>query len=554
MNSNNNELITQIKSALLIEDIIGEKIRLRPSSRGFMGLCPFHQEDTPSFHVYTDTQSYYCFGCHEAGDIFTFTMKTENMNYPEALRLLADRAGVRLPEYSSQRTRNLYDVIDTAAKFFRSCLMSGQGTAARSYMKRRNMNASDVDRFAMGYSPNSWDSLTRHLRDRGTSDREILSCGLAVQSRQGGLYDRFRGRLMFGIKDIAGKIIAFGGRLIDGEGAKYINSPEGSIYHKRNNLYLLDTARKSIREKGSAILVEGYMDAVRLHKCGFTNTTASLGTSLTDTQAELLARFTDRCYICYDSDAAGQNATMKGMYTLAEHGLDVRVIQLPEGKDPDEFLSSHDTADFNEAINTAKSLITHHLSFIAPRMNETAGKRKILQEFFGQISRLDRLYVREHKGEISYTFSLKPDEVEQYINGTADIRAHQTTQTDVERQKILDLEAGLCAMLYGSEDLRRNIDLNEIYNALSEGIPRNCFMDIMTGQLDTNSIAFINKGIELISQLGKKDEKEKWEALYPPLMWHKINNRIQEIDALPENERDLQERFRLICERNKYSR
>ena len=554
MNSNNNELTAQIRAALPIEDIIGEKIRLRPSSRGFMGLCPFHQEDTPSFHVYTDTQSYYCFGCHESGDIFTFTMKSENMSYPEALRLLADRAGVKLPERSAVHSRSLYDVLDLAAKFFRSCLMSGQGTAARSYMKRRNMNASDVERFAMGYSPSSWDSLIRHLRERGAADREILSCGLALQGRQGGFYDRFRGRLMFGIKDIAGKIIAFGGRLIDGEGAKYINSPEGSIYHKRNNLYLLDTARKAIREKGSAILVEGYMDAVRLHKCGFANTVASLGTSLTDTQAELLARFTDRCYLCYDSDTAGQNAAMKGMYTLAEHGLDVRVIQLPEGKDPDEFLSSHEPSEFNDAVNSAKSLITHHLSFIVPRMKETAGRRKVLQEFFGQISRLDRLDVLDHKGEICDTLNLRPSDMDRYITGVIQQKPVQTPQTAIPRQDTADLEAGLCALLYASEDLRRSIDLTEIHGILSEGISRSCFTDIMTGEPDTDSISFINRGNEFLSTISEKTYDEKWKKVFSSFMWHKLNRRILEIDAMPITERPMQERIQLQQEQMKYRR
>ena len=341
---NNNEIINQIKDSLDIADIIGERVKLRKTSRGFMGLCPFHNEDTPSFHVYTDSQSYYCFGCKEAGDIFSYVMKTENLDFPEALRLLADRAGVKLGTYRQEST-DTYSVLNLAAKFFTEYLVSDSGSAARAYISRRKLDTSDIGRYSLGYSPNSWDALTKFLRSRHISDQAILNAGLAVQNSRG-MYDRFRGRLMFPIHDITGKVIAFGGRIIDGEGAKYINSPEGALYSKRRNLYLLDRARNTIREKGRSILVEGYMDALRLHKCGFTEAVASLGTSLTEEQAGLLSRHAAKCYICYDSDSAGQNAAIKGMYILAEHGLSVYVVEIPDGKDPDEFLCNNPPEKF----------------------------------------------------------------------------------------------------------------------------------------------------------------------------------------------------------------
>ena len=216
------------------------------------------------------------------------------------------------------------------------------------------MDNSDIKRFSLGYSLNSWDSLVNYLRTEKVNDKQILDLGLALQSKHG-LYDRFRGRLMFPIKNIAGKIIAFGGRLIDGEGAKYINSPESVVYSKRNNLYLLHEARHSIREKKRSILVEGYMDAIRLHKCGFTETVASLGTSLTIEQAKSLARLAQDCYICYDSDSAGQTATLRSMYILQQNELNVHVVTLPEGKDPDEFLSSDNNTPekFEDAVKAA---------------------------------------------------------------------------------------------------------------------------------------------------------------------------------------------------------
>ncbi len=310
------EIVEQIRDALDIADIIGERVKLRRSSRGYHGLCPFHKEDTPSFHVYTDTQTYYCFGCHDAGNIFTYLMKTDNVSFPEALKVLADRAGIELPKYERPGERSAYDVLDLAAKFYAENLSQ----APRAYLERRKIDDSDIKKYSLGYSPNSWDALVKYLRGLKVSDKQMQDLGLTLTNKYG-LYDRFRGRVIFPIKDIAGRVIAFGGRLLDGEGAKYLNSPDTAIYHKRKNLYLLDRARNAIRERKRSILVEGYMDAIRLHKSGFTETVASLGTSLTPEQAETLSRFADRCYMCYDSDTAGQNATRQSMFTLQKLSL-----------------------------------------------------------------------------------------------------------------------------------------------------------------------------------------------------------------------------------------
>ena len=273
-----NQIIDQIIATIDIAEIIGDRVKLRRSSRGYEGLCPFHDERTPSFHVYTDTQSYYCFGCHEAGNIFTFLMKTENIGFREAVEILADRAGVTLPQYEKRHEeRNPHEILELAAKFYADNLTSNYGMVARAYMERRKLDATDITKFSLGYSLNSWDSLVHYLAHAGISEKQMLNLGLALQGKHG-LHDRFRGRLIFPIKNISGRIVGFGGRLIDGEGAKYINSSESKIYSKRKNLYLLDVARKSIREKKRSILVEGYMDAIRLHKCGFTlkNSSGSL--------------------------------------------------------------------------------------------------------------------------------------------------------------------------------------------------------------------------------------------------------------------------------------
>lgn len=582
MNSNNNEhdIQAQIKSILPIEDIIGERVRLRRTSRGYMGLCPFHQEDTPSFHVYTDTQSYYCFGCHEAGDIFGYVMKTENLTFPEALKLLADRAGIRLLTLHSQHSRSLYDVMSTAAKFFRTNLLNTHGTAARAYMKRRQLGESDVDRFTFGYSLNSWDSLTRHFREQGITDRELLASGLVVRGNKG-LYDRFRGRLMFGIRDIAGKVIGFGGRLIDGEGAKYINSPEGDLYRKRSNLYLLDSARKFMREKGRSILVEGYMDALRLHKSGFGETVASLGTSLTEQQAELLYRFADKCYICYDSDSAGQSAVMKGMYLLAEHGIDVRVVMLPDTKDPDDYLCSHNPDDFEELLRNAESLITHHLKHILPKMKESAGRRRVLREFLEQLSRLDRFDVLDHKAEICDTLNLRPSDIDEYLYGSARSRYMPPSEANVGKGILSlsqasgvapdpnayddSLEGALCAMMLHSQEFRLKIAPDEVMSLLNTQLARDTALSVMTEDISglsarwtssghSDRVGLIVRGEELCAQMLGKTDAEKWESICSGLKWRQLDRRIREIDALPVSERDMHRRFELVLEREKYSR
>ena len=221
----NDYTLNQIREALDIADLIGEKVKLRRTSRGYMGLCPFHQEDTPSFHVYTDTQSYYCFGCHESGDIFTYIMKSEALSFPDAVKFLAERAGIKLSPYHSHAS-DISEVLDSAEEFFINTLSGSSGDAAKAYMSRRNISPENLAKYSLGYSPNSWDALTLYLKGKGFSDKAILDSGLAVSGKYG-LYDRFRGRIIFPIHDITGKIIAFGGRLLDGEGAKYINSPEG---------------------------------------------------------------------------------------------------------------------------------------------------------------------------------------------------------------------------------------------------------------------------------------------------------------------------------------
>ncbi len=534
MPEDNNALYEQIKNSLDITDIIGERVRLRRSGRGYTGLCPFHNEKTPSFHVWPDTQSYYCFGCHEGGNIFSFIMKTEGMSFPEALEFLAGRAGIDVSQYKSHsngRAKSLYDILELSAKFFTSNLLSSNGNAARAYMKRRQLSDNDINAFSLGYSLNSWNSLINYLTHSGIPEKDIIASGLALENKNGA-YDRFRGRLIFPVRDISGRVIAFGGRIIDGEGVKYINSPENEIYSKRKNLYLLHEARRAMLEKGRSILTEGYMDAVRLHKCGFHESVASLGTSLTPEQAGLLSRFADRCYICYDSDQAGKNAAIRGMYILQEHGLDVRVINLPDdkAKDPDEYLCSHSPEEFEQAIENAKPLILQHIEILRPALSNSASRKKALNELFEGLVRLSLDEALQYKTAISEVTFIQPSELERILTRMKYDKHKIQTQTKSQGHSSLyddSAEAGLCALLMRNRECRLNVAGNQeilkLFRSEFAHDTAQAIMSVSPDELeerwvslgDTDKLGFIAKGEDFCRQTNR-------ENLTPPEQFLKI--------------------------------
>lgn len=562
-----NDNIQRVKDAFNLADVVGERVRLKRTGRGYMGLCPFHSENTPSFHVYIDTQSYYCFGCHAGGDIFTYIMNTEGLDFRGALELLADRAGIELTGSPGTNSRSIYDILNMAADFYHNVLTSPSGSVARAYISRRTLSDSDINHFTLGYSPNAWDSLSLRLKKSGVSERDILRAGLAIENKNG-IYDRFRGRLMFPIRDISGRVVAFGGRLIDGEGAKYINSPEGEIYSKRKTLYMLNDAKKSIREKGYSILVEGYMDAVRLHKCGFTETVASLGTSLTQEQAELLSRFAPRCYICYDGDAAGQSAALKGMYILQAHGLDVHVITLPDGQDPDEFLTHNPPEHFTHAVNTAKPLILHHLDTLKSDLANHDTRRSALKELFDGISQLDPDEILEYRAQLSDATHMRLSDLDERI---------MSLRKDTPPEKIYDapkmpspkhddtLEAAMSALLYHSQELRLTTDLKTIIPLFNNPDTRDIVNAMMIENVDSlnsmwlssgepQKVSILAHGNEICSQMMSMTDLEKFTNIRNGLIRLDIDRRIAKIMSQPSNERDMNELTMLYKRRSLYSK
>ncbi|WP_352425038.1 DNA primase [Aminomonas paucivorans] len=406
-----NDEVRRIKERLDLVEVVGDYVKLRKAGKSFVGLCPFHQEKTPSFSVSRERQTYHCFGCGVGGDVFRFLMEMEGWTFPQALEVLSARTGVPL-EHRGRRREEGGDVLEEALAFYRASLGASEGEAARAYLRRRELPQEAWERFELGWSLPAWRSLEDHLRRQGLNLRDAVERGLLVEGPKG-TYDRFRGRVMFPIRSETGRLLGFGGRLVDGEGAKYVNSPESPLFEKRKILYLLPQAKRAIREKGSALVVEGYLDAIRCHLNGHPEAVASLGTAFTEEQADLLARQADRCLICFDTDAAGQEAALKGMYVLRRKGLDVRVVRLPKGKDPDELLRDPQGAEaFEGALTEALPLPRFHVAARRKWLEDPQERKRGLEEVLGGIASLSVLDVRPSLPDVAADLGLLPHELE----------------------------------------------------------------------------------------------------------------------------------------------
>ncbi len=371
-----------------IEDVVGQHVQLKRSGSNLFGLCPFHGEKTASFSVNPDKGIYYCFGCHKGGGVVNFQMEIEGLSYPDAVRALAKRVGLDVPEDEQYQSRyraqeRLWALHKEAARFFHSQLYAPTGKAALEYALGRGMSKSILTTFGVGYAPDSWDTMTRAMKAKGYTEQELKDSGLVtVSQKNGNLFDRFRDRLMFPIIDVRGNVIGFGGRIIknDPNAAKYLNSPETIIFNKRKNLFGLNLAKKS--KQGHLILVEGNIDVVTLHQYGFDNAIASLGTSLTEEQAALMTRYADQIVLIYDADKAGQNATQRAIPILERAGLQVKVLQIRDAKDPDEFLKKFGADKFKLLLQGSANRVEYQLNAIRQKydLRDDDQKVKYLQE------------------------------------------------------------------------------------------------------------------------------------------------------------------------------
>ena len=389
-----------------IEDVVGQYVNLKRSGSNLFGLCPFHGEKTASFSVNPDKGIYYCFGCHKGGGVINFQMEIEGLSYPDAVRALAKRAGMQVPEDEQYQSRyrqqeRLWALHKEAARFFHSQLYAPVGKTALEYALGRGMSKRILTTFGVGYAPDSWDSLVRAMKAKGYTEQELKDSGLVtVSQKNGNIFDRFRDRLMFPIIDVRGNVIGFGGRTIKGDKdvAKYLNSPETMIFNKRKNLFGLNLAKKTKQER--MILVEGNIDVVTLHQYGFDNAVASLGTALTEDQAALLTRYTDQIVLIYDSDKAGQNATQRAIPILEKAGLQVKVLQIKDAKDPDEYLKKFGPEKFRLLLEDSSNRVEYQLNAIAKKydIREDEQKVRFINEAAEFISSLPNAVQREVYG------------------------------------------------------------------------------------------------------------------------------------------------------------
>lgn len=397
--------LQELKYRADMQTVASRYVNLRKSGRVYVGLCPFHSEKTPSFNVFEDTQSFYCFGCGAGGDVITFIRRIENLDYVDAVKLLAQQSGLDIPDEqaddgAAKLRKRILEMNREAAKYFYATLKSPEGAPGREYFAKRRLTPATVTGFGLGYALGGWDGLLKHLKSLGFSEEEMVSAAL-VRSKDGHSYDQFRGRVMFPIIDLQGNVIAFGGRVLDDSKPKYLNSSDTPVFKKSRNLYALNFAKGSGE---TLILCEGYMDVIALHQAGFKNAVATLGTSLTPEQSRLMSRYAKDVIVSYDADEAGQKAAQRAIGLLTQVGLNVRVLHIEGGKDPDEFIKAHGADKFRLMLEKSGNHIEYRLASARAKYNLDAPDEKIafLKEAETVLATVDSAIEREvYAGKLS---------------------------------------------------------------------------------------------------------------------------------------------------------
>ena len=383
------DFIQQIRDHNDIESVIGSYIDLKRRGKNLVGLCPFHNEKTPSFTVYPDTASYYCFGCGAGGEVINFVRNIENLDFIESVKLLADRAGLKLPETDNyddaiaKLRRRIYEANREAARFYHETLFTEKGKAQLDYLLNRGVSPQMIKHFGLGAAPDDWHALAEHLKNKGFNRDELVAANLLRSSEKNGkryYYDAFRNKVMYPVIDLRGNVVAFGGRVLDNSKPKYINTSDTLVYKKSNELFALNFAKNGNDRK--LVLCEGYMDVIALHQSGFENAVAGLGTALTPEQVSLISRYADEVALCYDSDEAGQKAVRAAMALFSKTGVKVKVIRLEGGKDPDEIIKTHGRERFEKLLNKADNDTEYKLSKLREKyiVETDDGKLNFLRE------------------------------------------------------------------------------------------------------------------------------------------------------------------------------
>ena len=531
--------VDEIKSKLGIEEVVSSYLQLQRAGRNFKAKCPFHNEKTPSFMVNPERQIWHCFGCDEGGDIFTFVMKIEGLEFRDALKLLAERAGVKLDNVNyrdSGKKSRLFEIAEVSRKFYEECVKIKTGKKAYEYLRDRGLSKDIIERFQLGYAPNSWDLLSKFLKKKGYKEDEIFAAGMTVRKDRGGYYDRFRGRIMFPINNISGQTVGFSSRVMPGEDeshAKYINTPETIIYNKSGILYGLDKAKVPIRENDLCVLVEGNMDVIASFQAEVENAVAVSGTALTSEQLRIIKRYTNNIAFSFDLDSAGVKAANRGIELALREGINVSVIMVPEGKDPADCVKS-DPELWKNAVKNPKQVMEFYFESVFAKYSasEIEGKKKIAEELLETISKISNKIEQAHYLQI-LSEKLDIDEkvlVESLRDMKKDQRDFQNrNEENTEKRKVQDRELRLqenllgfiinCPRLFeenfsGVENLFFDDKLKKIYCLIKD-------MYLKDNKLDEK---LLNKLKETLSSREELNIDEQNELFY---LWNKTSLKVE---------------------------
>ncbi|MFQ5952838.1 MAG: DNA primase [Candidatus Omnitrophota bacterium] len=483
------ETIDQILDRTDIVEVVSGYIHLKKAGRNFKTNCPFHNEKTPSFTVSPDKQIYHCFGCGAGGNVIGFVMKYENMDFPEAVKMLAAKAGVELPRYEKETGEapslgaRLYEINTVAATFYQNYLRSGKGKNAFEYLTKRGFDTGTLSEFRVGCAPDEWESFRRYCEGKKISTDLLRKAGLTIRSEKGkGDYDRFRNRITFPIFNERGHIVAFGARVMDDSLPKYINSPETAIYNKSNVLYGLNFSKRGIREKRYAVIVEGYMDVIIPFQYGVTNIVATSGTALTPRQVSMLKKYTNTAVMVFDSDQAGEAASLRGLDILIEGGMNVRIATLPKGEDPDSFVRKNGKEKFEDIVKKAKDLFDYKLDLLIEKLgaNNIGG---IVDELLPTISKVENMVIQSdylkklaerleiHEASLRYEMGkVKPDYSYNYAseakvdlgsNNYANSEIHLLGLAFLDKKTFNAIKSELGLNMFRDKSVRKVLDIVE---------------------------------------------------------------------------------------------
>jgi DNA primase len=513
----------KVKQQADIVRVIGEYVRLRKTGQNFTGLCPFHQEKTPSFSVHPVKQMYYCFGCHEGGDVFKFVMQIDRCEFPDAVRTVAEKSGIAIPRSGerspeerrqNQQRTSLVDMHRDAAAFFaRQLQQSPEGKVAFAYLEDRGLDREAMTRFGLGYAPGSGDALLRTLKQK-YPEKMLEASGLFSRDQSGRPYDRFRRRVMFPIANDSGKIIAFGGRSMGDEMPKYLNSPETPIYSKSHVLYHLDRAKEGIRQNDFAILVEGYMDAIAVARAGIANVVASCGTSLAEPQIKLLGRFTRRVVVNYDADNAGQMAAERSLTLLLEKEFDVRVLTLPGGADPDRFLKENGAEAYRKILGLAPTYLDYLIARARQMNRSTAsGKLAAINFLMPYVQRVPSALLRsEWASRISA--ELRVDEPvlrEALRRAAAERRSEVRPKAELLTPAMVPAERRLMQMLAEPNPIRERLAREIADHQLHHGLESEKIFEILIASAESGQALDASALTDLLKET---ERKMLFEALF----------------------------------------